>query len=58
MAAIINGKLKELMDLKVINSKYAPIFRKTKEFERIQSVVEQYNTKYDRILKWDVNDKY
>lgn len=51
MSAIVTGKLHRLKDLTMINPKYAVLFKRTKESERIQEVVQQYLTKYSRVLR-------
>lgn len=51
MSAIVTGKLHQIKDLTMINPKYAVLFKRTKECERIQEVVQQYLTKYARVLR-------
>lgn len=41
-----------------MNPKYAVIFKRTKESERIQEVIQQYLTKYERILKCQGDTTY
>ena len=53
MSTIISGKLNEIKDLKLLNSKYGILYSRTKECDRIQDVVDQYLAKYERILRWE-----
>ena len=52
ISSLISGKFNEIKDLNILNSKYAIIYKRTKENERIQDVVQQYLGKYERILNW------
>ena len=42
----------------MINTKYAIIFQRTKECERIHDVIDQYISKYQSILEWAENESY
>lgn len=58
MSTIIKGKFTEIKELTIINPKYAIIYQRTKECERIQDVVDQYLVKYQSILEWAHDESY
>lgn len=58
MSIIIKGKFNEIQQLTNINAKYALIFQRTKECERIQDVIQQYINKYQKILDLAEDESY
>ena len=53
MANIIAGKLNEIKDLTAVNQRYATIYRRTKEYQKVQGIIDQYLVKYEKVLQRD-----
>ena len=53
MANIIAGKLNEIKDLTAVNQRYATIYRRTKEYQKVQDIIDQYLVKYEKVLQRD-----
>jgi hypothetical protein len=50
MKALLAGKLSDLKHLRLIAPRHATIYRRTREFEHIEEVVDQYVFKYAQVL--------
>lgn len=50
MANIIAGKFNEIKELKVVNQRYATIYRRTKEYQKVQEIIDQYMIKYEKVI--------
>lgn len=56
MSIVIFGKLEDVKELNVINSKYAVLFRRSKEFLKVEELIDQYSLKYEKIAKYKNQD--
>ncbi len=50
MKALLAGKLADLKHLRLIAPRHATLYRRSREFERIEQVVDQYAVKYAQVL--------
>lgn len=50
MKAVLAGKLADLKHLRLIAPRHATLYRRSREFERVEQVVDQYALKYAQLL--------
>jgi hypothetical protein len=50
MRALLAGKLSDLKHLRLIAPRHATLYRRTREFERIEQVIDQYALKYAQVV--------
>jgi hypothetical protein len=52
MSIVIFGKLEDVKDLNMISSKYAVLFKRSKEYLKVEELIDQYSLKYEKISKY------